>query len=188
MRCKFVVSVVLLLLSVSIAAAQEDYDYSRFSYKAEAFGNIGSTSWDYGNSGLLFGGGVLFRPYPKAGFEIQFRRVQADEDEYSAPGVFQRNEERGLIFTGAVHYYFSEMRFQPYVLLGGGYASRHSKNHYRDLEFEHRSEFEESSVVMEAGTGVNIFLTNKISVRPDVRLMLGAITSVQGSANLCYHW
>jgi hypothetical protein len=187
MRYKFVISVVLLILSVSIAAAQEEYDYSRFSYKGEVFGNLGSGSWEYDNSGLVYGGGIVFRPYPKAGFEIQFRHLQAD-DEYSIPGVFQQIDESGLIFSGAVHYYFSEMRFQPYVLLGGGYASRHANIFYRDPDFEHRSEFDEASVVIEAGTGVNIFLTNKISVRPDVRLMIGGIASVQGSANLCYHW
>ena len=187
MRCKFVIPVVLLLLFASIAAAQEDYDYSRFSNKVEVFGNLGSASWEYNNSGLVLGGGVVFRTYPKAGFEIQIRHIQAD-DEYSVPGFFQRSDETGLIFTGAVHYYFSELRFQPYVLLGGGYAWRHSEILFRNPEFENRSEFDESSVVIEAGAGVNIFLTNKISVRPDVRLMIGQIASVQGSANLCYHW
>lgn len=187
MRCNLVFSVVLLLFSVSIATAQEDYDYSRFSYKGEVFGNLGGGSWEYENSALVLGGGVIFRPYPKAGFEIQIRHIQSD-DEYSDSGVFQRSDDTGLMFTGAVQYYFSQMRFQPYVLLGGGYASRHSQIVYRDLEFEHRSEFDEASVVIEAGSGVNIFLTNKISVRPDVRLIVGGIVSVQASANLCYHW
>jgi hypothetical protein len=187
MGCKFGISVVLLLLAVSIATAQEDYDFSRFSHKGEIFGNVGTASWDYDTSGPVLGGGVILRPYPKAGFEIQIRHFNANE-EYSAPGVFQRTDESGLIFSGAVHYYFSEMRFQPYVLLGGGYASRQYKNFYRDPDFEYQSEFDDTSVVIEAGTGVNIFLTNKISVRPDVRLMIGEIASVQGSANLCYHW
>ena len=187
-KCKIVLQIAMMILVVTSATAEEAYDYDRFGYRTELFGTIGTGTWTSNDSGLVAGGGVIFRPYPKAGFELQIRRFNSTQEDTS-PDYYSLTEDRGTIFIGTVHYYFNELRFQPYLLLGGGYGRRHSVSLFRSAELgEHRNDFDESSLLMEAGGGVNIFVTDRISVRPDVRLTIGGFGSVQASANVCYHW
>ena len=185
-RRKLILQAAMLILIVTSGAAGEEYDYSRFSYKTQVFGTIGSATLDSNDSGLVGGGGVVFRPYPKAGFELQVRRFN-NSQEYISSFDYSRNDDRGTMFTGTVHYYLNELRFQPYLLLGGGYGLLHSENIYRSAELEYQSESDDKTFLLEAGGGVNIFVTNHLSIRPDVRLTLG-VFSVLASLNVCYHW
>ena len=185
---KLILKIGMLILIVTPVTAEELYDYDRFGYKTELFGTIGTGTWGYGDSGLAVGVGVIFRPYPKAGFELQIRRFHSSQEE-SSQIDFSRYEDRGTLFIGTVHYYFNELRVQPYVLLGGGYGLHHSESLYRSEDLgEFRNEYDEKSILIEAGGGVNIFVTDRISFRPDVRLTFGGFGSVQASANVCYHW
>lgn len=180
----------LLFISFAIAAAEDEYSYTPFLHRVEIFANIGTGSWSFyqPDGGWLLGGGIVFRPYDKAGFEINVRHLRTVHEESYDRDSYFRNEETGEMVTGSVHYYFSQLRFQPYLLLGGGYAGSRRMSLYRTNEQEESYESNNSSFVIEAGGGVNLFLTKRFSVRPDVRMLIGSIGSIQGSANLCYHW
>ena len=179
---------ILLLLCLPVAlAAADDYSFNRFGYKTEAFGVLGTGSWDYNDSAMLLGGGVLYRAYPKAGFEVAYRHMN-EESNFTFPEGTQGRKESAHILTASVHYYFSEQRYQPYLLLGGGLIASRQTGFFLSPEQNYTFDYDHRSFVLEAGGGVDLFITNKLSVRPDVRLLLGSFGSAQGNINFCYHW
>lgn len=183
------ISLLILLAPAASFGAEPDYDYTPYLHRFEAFAMVGTGSWNFNdpNGGWMLGGGIVFRPYPKAGFEINIRHLKtALERHYDQD--FRSFEQYGQMVTASVHYYFSQQRYQPYVSLGGGYAGSHAKGSYRSGEYEGSYEFDESSFVIEAGSGLDIFLTRQFSIRPDARMLVGSASSIQGSVNLSYHW
>lgn len=179
---------VLLFLFIPILqTVAEDYSFNRYGYKTEVFGVVGTGSWDYDDSALLLGGGVVYRAYPKAGFEVAYRHMN-NERNYTFPEGNQGNKETANILTASVHYYFSEQRYQPYLLLGGGLIANRRSGFFNSPEQDYTFDYDHRSFVLEAGGGVDLFITNKLSVRPDVRLLIGQNGSAQGNINFCYHW
>lgn len=161
-----------------------DYDFDRYAFKTEVFATIGSGSWYSATSGLMMGGGVVLKPYPRAGFEITYRYLDAKQ-HYATTWHYR---ESGYTLTASVHYYFTQLRVQPYLLLGGGASSVKSISEDSSYDPPYRYSHRDSSFVLEAGGGVNFFVTRKFSIRPDVRLMIGDPGALHGGINLCYHW
>lgn len=178
---------ILLAPGFSIAGSETDYDYTPFLHSMEVYGSIGVSNWDTSQNATILGGGVVFRPYPKAGFEVGYKHFGLTE-EYRNDPYYDKFERDGTIVTGSVHYYFLQQRVQPYVLLGGGYMGVKTKSLYREPGYEQSREYTDSSVMLEVGTGVDIFLTTHLSLRPDARVLVGPDGLVQGSINVCYHW
>lgn len=178
--------VFFLVSGLSTAIAEEGYDYTPYMHRWGVFGAVGTESGDPASMSL--GGGFVFRAYPRAGFEFNIRHFQSQERNQVYEGYYSKLSNEGENVTASVHYYFSQERFQPYVLLGGGYKRIHSKSAYGSADTQEAYEHTENSLVLEAGSGVDIFLTHNLSVRPDARLLIGPDGNVEGSINLCYHW
>lgn len=192
MRRKVVLAgfcLLLLLPVLSVAESEQDYNYAPYLHRWAVFGGIGTGSWGVSDptAGLMPTAGFLYRPFPRAGFEVSVRHLSSVE-EFRSEEFYEENSKKGQTITGSAHYYFSEDRYQPYVLLGGGLTTVHHKSVYSSSDYQDSFDVNESSFVIEAGAGADIFLTHNLSFRPDARLLIGWNGSIQGSLNLCYHW
>lgn len=189
MRKRLYLTAFLTLILPVFCFAETDYDYSSYLHPWGVFGVVGSGTADTGNNAnLILGGGVLFRPYPKAGFEVGARHFNTSEEFNQLPDFYEKMKRDGIMVTASVHYYFSQQRYQPYVLLGGGVMTVRRRNVFMSYDYSENYDRRETSMLLEAGSGVDIYLTNHLSLRPDARLMIGPNGSVQGSINVCYHW
>jgi opacity protein-like surface antigen len=163
--------------------------------RGEVFGSVGGGKAfdDEGGlgSGVDVGGGVGFRITPRFAVEGQVNRIHHKRDFSS--GV--RFEGIALFTTASVLYHFSDEKAQPYVLAGLGFVN-----------YENRSRFPEDTVLPKRtstgfatnfGTGVKLFLNQRVSIRPEFRVFFGdtagsgvepRFCTLRGSVAVSYHW
>jgi hypothetical protein len=189
---KHIATLLLIIPGLVCAAlpafAQSDYDYTLYGAKQQFFGTIATaTGYDYGNSPFLYGGGYLYRTYPYLGFEFSVRHSNSS-DNYSDYDYTENRQTTVNYFTASMHYYFSQTRVQPYLLLGGGFVFRKGNFEYRyGVEVE-KYQFHDNGLAIEIGGGLDIYLTRNLSVRPDARLEIGPFGSAHGAISVGYHW
>jgi opacity protein-like surface antigen len=183
-------AILMGLLLLAPAALAQDLER-----RGEVFGSLGGGKVydDEGSLGKGFdiGGGVGFRLTPKVGIEGQVNRI--DYERNFASGV--RFAGTAVFTTANLLYHFSTSKVQPYVV--GGVGFMHHENRSRFPENEVLPKRTANSFATSFGGGVKIFLNQKFSVRPEVRVFLGdtAGSGVEppfslGRASLgfTYHW
>lgn len=151
--------VALLLAGVCCAQSQ---------YRAEAYGALGR-SWigdDEGSlgSGVSVTGTAGWRFTPRFGVEMNVDWYQ-HKREFTSATI----EGNGVMVTGDFLYHFrGQSRVQPYVLFGGGLA------HYvRESSFGPGPERSGNGGILNAATGLKIFVTDRWIIRPEWRIGLG---------------
>ena len=162
----FVVSVTILF--VTVAAAETPY-------RMEVFGGIGAVQRFFlccspeTQSGVAYAGGFGVRPFPFGHPRI----LRMLGTEFEADALRYSNTTLGL-FTGNAVFHGSIGKVEPYFLLRGGVARQSG----------------ESDRMGKVGLGAKVFLSPRISLRPDIRLMS---VEYQGnffreSISVGYHW
>lgn len=183
-------AILMSLLLLAPAASAQDRER-----RGEVFGSIGGgKAYDDEGSigkGLDIGGGVAFRLTPKFAIEAEVNRMEYERN-FSSGVRFAGN----AVFTTAnLLYHFSTSKAQPYVIGGVGF-----------VHHENRSRFPEDGILPKRttngfaqnfGAGVKLFVNEKFSIRPEVRVFLGdtAGSGVEppfsvgrASVAFTYHW
>jgi hypothetical protein len=170
-------SVTILSLAVSflpsLAEAQE-------SYRFEAFGSIGAAKYDASKDhNFNFGGGLGVRPFSN-GFLLRGVGFEFEADRTS--GQSNLTLPARTTATGDVLYYFSFNRAEPYVFIGMGGSTLGCYGLNLGCDRGIR--------VGTGGIGVRIPLHNRVSMRPEFRILepTGTNACVLGPGGCAKHF
>ncbi len=186
MRKLFFISGIGLLFFLSVSPARSQ-DYGS---KLEVFGSLGWAGYwgdeSFRGNGLNFGGGVGYFPLSRLGIELQ---VDGGKHARSFTGGVHF-EGSSTYVSGSVIYRFSESRSQFYVLVGGGLLRKTETSRFPGNPPEiFRSEA--SSFALNSGAGLKIFLSPRLSIGPEFRIVLGGGGGVKwyyrASVRMGYH-
>jgi hypothetical protein len=167
---------ILLILGLATAAHAES------PYRFEAFGSLGAAHYfDFAEvifggpsrgTGLNYGGGFGVRPFSVN----RSRLLRMLGAEFEANGT--RSSVNGVsftqgYFTGNLLLHGSIGDVEPYFLIGGGVS--HAGETYRAAD---------------TGFGVKVFLTPRLSLRPEFRAFFTEYIGNFGRASFAvgYHW
>ena len=162
----------------------------------EVFGTAGysATYDDEGGigRGLDVGAGFGVRAIGKLGFEGSVNRV-SHLREFSFPSI--RFEGTAIFACANALYHFSDSKAQPYAI--GGIGVLHHKDRSSGLG-PPRPPLSGSGFAFNFGTGVKVFVSKHVSVRPEVRVFVGDLgesagieppfSLLRGSVGIGYHW
>lgn len=137
-------------------------------YRTEVFGSVGVSAY-LARSRVNVGGGVGFRPF--SADRSPFLRMLGLEVESN---VTSGTLGTVSCFTGNLLFHIPAGRTEPYLLAGLG------ASHQRGLG---------TGGVIDVGAGVKIFLTTRVSLRPELRAFapVGS-TFARASVAVGYHW
>lgn len=156
-------------------------------YKTEVFGIAGLAGvYDdesYLGSGINFGGGLGLRLSRR--FGLNFEGYYVDTSRDFSSGV--RFESNATTFAADLHIYFPAGKVEPYVLVGTGLT------HFNQANFSPDSTFrsEENGYTLQAGGGTRIFVTPRLSVRPEFKWVtsnFSLFNQFRGTVSIGYHW
>lgn len=142
--------------------------YAQAEYRAEAYGAVGR-SWvgdDEGSLGssVSMAGTAGWRFTPGFGVELNLDWFQ-HRREFTSASI----EGHGLMATGDLLYHFrGRSRVQPYVLFGAGLA-----RYVRERSFGPGPERSGNGSIWNAATGVKVFVSDRIAIRPEWRIGMG---------------
>ena len=179
-----------------------------YAYKGEVFGSAA-----YGRlfriedvpqgGGANFGGGVGLRLDSKTGIEMEFNRMvslklrPAPCPTLECDGSALVGVRSAVLFSANGLYHFSVSRVQPYVV--GGIGVLHTERadsigvgsgtRLTISQTEHR----DNGLSVSFGAGLKVFLTPKVSLRPEFRLYTDVksrenLNIFRTSIGLGYHW
>jgi hypothetical protein len=178
----------LSVLAAGIASAQG------FVHKYSVFGQGGVARIfdDEGSlgSGYYFGGGLGYRFHRRLGAEFDVFRFRHERDVAGGRLQFAGT---GTYVTGNVLFYLSQAAVQPYLLGGiGGFRYTNRSNPQTTPETS------STRLAGSAGFGLQAFVTSRVALRPEVRLMIGGarmaggveppISALRFSMGVGYHW
>lgn len=153
----------LLLVSLATCLAQD------YGSRGEIFGSVAQSSLggDEGTitTGANYGMGFGVRPFSRIAFELE---VSGGRYTKGNEFAMERAEWSPIYWTANAVYHFSTARWQPYVLLGAGVLRDAGK---AELSFPEPRLFQYSrtDLALAFGAGLKIFLTERISLRPEFR-------------------
>ena len=190
MPIKLVVIAAVVFLMPLLSIAQENRT------KWEVFGTAGygRAYDDEGNigSGLDLGGGFGYRITPKVGVEGSFNWFSHTREFGGSPVRFE-----GTAVSGAANvvYHFSESKVQPFVTGGIGALQHEDRSTGLGQVGPPRTK---SGFSYNFGGGVKIFLTKRVALRPEGRVLISNLGSgpgieppfstFRGSVGIGYHW
>ena len=184
--------------AVTIAAACIAFTAPSFGedyLRTEVFGSVGWGRW-WDNEGapvggVNAGGGIGRRLLPQFAIETEVNAFRGTR-RYFGPAPEYRAQGFHLMGNGVL-YVFRRERAQVFVLLGAGAARSTSEVTFGD----YRDSRSGSGFVANAGTGVKIFMSKHVALRPEIRVILGNAGSsvnkpfsaeLRFSLGLGYHW
>jgi len=173
-----------------------------YEYQTEVFGSVGMSRLmdDDGKlaDGANFGGGIGFRPFSRLGFEFEVNGMHYKKRPwYGGLGFVERTP---IYFTGNIVYHFSTERHQPYVLAGVGILRYDSTTVWQGVPGGPVEIWEGTDIgpAFSFGVGFKAFLTKKLSLRPEFRLVEcweldvllaePPVSLFRASIALGYHW
>jgi hypothetical protein len=163
--------------------------------RTEVFGSAGWGRW-WDNQGSSLQGlngsiGIGRRLLPQFAIEGEVAAFRGSRWYF---GMESPYHSRGLLFTAnAVLYVFRRERTEVFVLLGGGAARSTTKVEFPGVHYSQSG----TGFVANAGTGVKVFLTKHLALRPEVRVLGTPAGSslrepfsaeLRFSIGLGYHW
>jgi opacity protein-like surface antigen len=183
-------------------------------YKGEVYGNFGYGSvadddYSLGN-GVVVGGGFGYRFSRRWGFAVDFSR-NAHSRDLSSEGIVNKWDGHSLILNGSMVCHFRpESRTRPYLRFGVSYARQEHNEFYQEtpsvfldpfMGSETREETLHATndfVGLDLGFGVKIFVSERISIRPELRYATLSVIGDGGSPDVLwapwfsvgigYHW
>ena len=162
----------LMFLAACLAAAPsfgEDFP------RTEVFGSVGWGRW-WDNEGapaggVNAGGGIGRRLLPQFAIEGEINAFRGTRG-YPGPAPLYRARGFHLLGNGLL-YVLRRERTQVFVLLGAGWARSTTENNFGDYHNSRSG----SGFVANAGTGMKIFVSRHVALRPEVRLIAGSAGS-----------
>lgn len=201
----------LVLLAVIAPLLTASSWAQNYAYKGEVFGSVAygrllrSDDLPLGG-GANFGGGAGLRLGSKIGIEFEFNRMVNLKLRPALCGTLECvgsaliGYRSVILFSANGLYHFSVSRIQPYVVGGIGVlhtefadslsVSDESGTRATISQIERRG----NGLSISFGTGLKVFLTRKISLRPEFRLYFSTIMSSENlgvsraSIGFGYHW
>ena len=185
---RFLSAMLLLLPATALA---QDY---RSKYEVFGSAGYGATYDDEGGigRGLDIGAGFGVRPIGRLGFEGSVNRI-SHLREFAFNGV--RFEGTGVFASANALYHFSDSKAQPYVI--GGIGVLHHEDRSSGLG-PARPPRSGSGFSYNFGAGLKLFVSKRVSVRPEFRVFIGDLgksagteppfSLLRGSVGIGYHW
>ncbi|MCI0489223.1 MAG: outer membrane beta-barrel protein [Blastocatellia bacterium] len=180
---------IIFLLPAAVMAQDTDS-------RGEVFINVGrGVIFDdegFLGSGTSIGGGIGFRLISKLGIEGEVKRIPHFRE---FPSGVQLRGTAVFININAI-YHFSDSRIQPYVTGGAGFLHYRNKSRSPFPDEPFRGEPTSNSFAFNMGAGLKGFLTDRVSVRPEFKLLnSNDVTVVSDKLNifhfsvaLALHW
>jgi hypothetical protein len=184
-RASLLLAVVFVLLACSPAAPQSATDRSEVFVAAGAC-RMGGDEGSLGTGPCVLAG-AGFHLAPRVSAEVDVMRMRHERDiaggplEGTATGAF-----------GNLSYQFTEGRIRIFVIGSAGFLHSETTQTYPVAGRPTTFRSEDEGFAWGGGGGAKIFLTTRLSLRPQVRLVFNESTGVMGlvatSIGAGYHW
>lgn len=182
-----ILTAALILMTTAARASAADYP------RAEVFGTvgIGKTGDDEGGlgSGVNGGGGAGYRIVRRLGVEAE---INAFRTKRSFSNAFPAYQASGVTVMGSGLFYLTTGRTQGYLLFGAGLMNARNAVNFGGVAVDRAG----NGVGFNLGGGVKAFVSDHVSLRPEVRIYAGDPGGVieapfgilRVSMGVGYHW